>query len=188
MISLLPVERRQKIEQLIRERKNMKISELSSALNVSEMTIHRDLVPLIDAGIVEKSFGGVSLIDKQQVQNDNICTYCSGSINCQLRFQLILTNDRHEMTCCAHCGLLRYRELKESVVHAICYDFLRQTTLSAQIATYVMDTSLDIGCCQPQVLSFQNEGDAKRFVTGFGGEIYSFSEAIETVFQRMKST
>jgi len=185
---LLPVERRQKIEKLIRERKNMKISELSSSLNVSEMTIHRDLVPLIDAGIVEKSFGGVSLIEKQQVHNDHICTYCSSPINYQLRFQLILTNDRHEMTCCAHCGLLRYRELKENVVQAICYDFLRQTTLSAQLATYVMDTSLDISCCQPQVLSFQHEVDAKKFVTGFSGGVYSFSKAIETVFQRMKST
>lgn len=184
---MLPVERRQKIEQLLRKHKNMKISELSKELNVSEMTIHRDLVPLIDAGIVEKTFGGVSYIEKKQTQNDSICTYCSGSINYQLRFQLILTNDRHEMTCCAHCGLLRYRELQDEVVQAICYDFLRQTTLNAQIATYVMDTSIDIGCCQPQVLSFQHEDEARKFVTGFGGKVYSFTDAMETVFRRMKS-
>ena len=41
-------ERRQKIIELLDTRKRMTVSELSAALNVSERTIHRDIVSLSD--------------------------------------------------------------------------------------------------------------------------------------------
>src|SRR5690625_7888217 len=59
---MLPIERQNRIKELIQVKHNMKISELSKELCVSEMTVHRDLKPLIDAGIVIKTFGGISLV------------------------------------------------------------------------------------------------------------------------------
>lgn len=46
-------------------------------------------------------------------------------------YRLILSNDKIETVCCAHCGLLRHRQLGVNVSHAICYDFFMNTTISA---------------------------------------------------------
>ena len=58
---MLPVERRSRIKALIQSKQNMKISELSELLGVSEMTIHRDLRPLLEEGLIHKTFGGITL-------------------------------------------------------------------------------------------------------------------------------
>ncbi len=58
---MLPIERQQKIKELLSKHHYMKISDLSEELGVSEMTIHRDLKPLINDGAVLKTFGGVSI-------------------------------------------------------------------------------------------------------------------------------
>lgn len=164
----------------------MKISELSKALGVSEMTIHRDLKPLIEEGIVIKTFGGVSLAREQPHNKSRTdrCVYCDRRIQQRLAYRMILPNNKIEMACCAHCGLLRHRQLGDEAIHAICHDFLRQTTISAPLAWYVMDTSVDMGCCQPQVLTFEWQEHAEKFVKGFGGDVYAFAEAIEAVFRK----
>lgn len=185
---MLPVERLERIKELIQVRKNMKISELSKELGVSEMTIHRDLKPLVEEGFVVKTFGGVSLAKTTSHQTSKLCIYCNRTVCDKLAFRLILTNDRVEVTCCAHCGLLRYKQIESEVMQAICCDFLRETTISAHLASYVMDTSLDIGCCQPQVLTFEWKEHAEKFVKGFGGRIYDFEEALDVVFHKMRAT
>lgn len=183
---MLPVERLHRIKELIQSRKNMKISELSKELGVSEMTIHRDLKPLVKDGMVIKTFGGVSLANSIQPQANDMCVYCSRPIQEKIAYRLILSNDKMEVACCAHCGLLRHKQLGQEVIQAICSDFLRQTTISAHLASYVMDTSIDIGCCQPQVLAFEWKEHAEKFIKGFGGQIYTFEDAIKAVFQKMK--
>ncbi|HLS09808.1 DeoR family transcriptional regulator [Lentibacillus sp.] len=184
---MLPIERQNKIKELLNKHHNMKISDLSEELNVSEMTIHRDLKPLIDGGTVLKTFGGVSIAqeayDYKAATKD--CVFCSRTINDRLAYRLILPNNRTETACCAHCGLLRHRQLGDDVIQAICPDFFRQTTLSSQLAFYVMDASVEIGCCHPQVLTFERGEDAAKFVKGFGGTVYRFAEAMETIFQKM---
>src|SRR5699024_6840805 len=103
-------------------------------------------------------------------------------------YRLILSNDQLETTCCAHCGLLRHRQLKQDISHAICQDFLLGTTISASSSYYVMDTTLSISCCQPQVLTFQHRSNAEKFVKGFGGDVYEFTEAMEIVYQSMQGS
>lgn len=187
---MLPVERIERIKQLLESKKNIKISELSALLDVSEMTIHRDLKPLIEDGYVLKTFGGVSLatppVEKQQM-NDG-CIYCHRPIKEQLSYKLILKNQRIETACCAHCGLLRQQQLGEEVTQAMSYDFLRHITISVPLAYYVMDTSLNVGCCQPQVLCFEWREHAEGFVKGFGGTIYTYSEAMEVLHDKMTSS
>lgn len=182
---MLPIERQHRIKDLIQDRSNMKISELSKTLGVSEMTVHRDLKPLIEEGIIIKTFGGITLVRDQPINNSQECVFCSSGINERLAYRIILSNNKIEQACCAHCGLLRHRQLGEEVLQAICYDFLRQTTISTSIAWYVMDTSVHMGCCQPQVLAFELQEHADKFVKGFGGKVYTYKEAMETVFQKM---
>src|SRR5690625_3952431 len=186
MNAILPVERQNRIKELIQDKQNMKISTLSQLLHVSEMTIHRDLKPLLKEGFIKKTFGGI-LLSKEFVPRVEhpVCTYCQHPINNQLAYRLILNNKQHETTCCAHCGLLRHHQLGDEVSQAICYDFLKQTTISAHVASYVMDTSIDIGCCQPQVLTFENKEHALKFIAGFSGKLLSFTGAKEAVLQRM---
>ncbi len=184
---MLPVERVEQIKQILKEERNAKISELSSKLGVSEMTVHRDLKPLIEEGYVIKTFGGVSLttsITAEQQANEG-CIYCHRPIQEKMTYKLMLKDKRTETACCAHCGLLRHQQLGDEVVQAICYDFLCQTTISVSLAYYVMDTSLNINCCQPQVLCFEWEKHAKQFVKGFGGTVYTFQDAKDILLQKV---
>lgn len=179
---MLPVERQAYIRTQIAKKENIKISELSKQLNVSEMTIHRDVKPLIDEGFIVKSFGGISLAGA----GPTTCIYCRKNLNDKVVCQLILETDEVEMACCPHCGLLRFDQMKANVKQVICYDFFRQTTLNAKNAYFVVNTSIDLGCCQPQLITFEMEKHAQQFVTGFGGEVKTFSEALEIVIKTME--
>ncbi|MBM7600591.1 DeoR/GlpR family transcriptional regulator of sugar metabolism [Virgibacillus halotolerans] len=184
---MLPIERQNRIKALILNKRNIKISELSQTLQVSEMTIHRDLKPLIETGMIIKTFGGISLNSSEagKLDDTQTCVFCSSGVDERQAYRLILSNNQIEVACCAHCGLLRQRQLGDDVTQAICHDFLKQTTISAPDAWYVMDTSIHMGCCQPQVLTFQFKEHAVKFVKGFGGNVYPFQEAIEVLDQKM---
>ena len=183
---MLPIERLNTIKELIAAKQNIKISELSEALEVSEMTIHRDLKPLVDEGSVIKTFGGVSLVQSEKKQHDiNSCVVCSREIHSKLGYRIILPNNQVEMACCGHCGLMRQRQLGNEVVQSICQDFFKQTTLSAKLAWFVLDTSINMGCCQPQVLTFENKVHADKFIRGFGGIVASFDEAMDLIHKKM---
>ncbi|MUK90208.1 DeoR family transcriptional regulator [Ornithinibacillus sp. L9] len=185
---MLPIERQNKIKELITEKHSMKISELSKELNVSEMTIHRDLKPLIDEGLISKTFGGITLVHNPEDHfSPSIagCVICGSKIQERLAYRLILPDSKIETACCTHCGLLRHSQLGDQVVQAICYDFLRQITLSAPTSWFVMDTTVHIGCCQPQIISFELKDHAEKFVSGFGGDVYTFKEVMNLNRKKM---
>lgn len=183
---MLPIERRKKIKEWIQINRSMKISELSKKLGVSEMTIHRDIKPLIQEGFIVKTYGGISFAQTEQKHTRiNECAYCSRLINERFSFHLLLANKKTVKCCCAHCGLLWYRQNKNDVIQALCYDFLQQTTICASLASYVMDSSLQLGCCQGQPLPFERREHAEKFVKGFGGKVYTFRESMERIFQVM---
>lgn len=187
---MLRPDRQKKIKEWILSEKSLKIGELSERLGVSEMTIHRDLKPLIEEGLIVKTFGGIMLVEstRDQVMEQGDCSYCAKRVDERLAYRLILPHNRVETTCCAHCGLLRHHQLKDEVQQAICQDFLLKTTLSAPRAWFVMETSLEVGCCQPQVLTFAQRNHAERFIKGFEGKVYSFDEAVREVSQKMNGT
>lgn len=184
---MLPIDRQKQIRKLIQKDKTLKISELSKRFNVSEMTVYRDIKPLLEEGLISKTPGGMSLNEKkhQTLSDQSHCVYCHKPNHSKMIYRLILTDDKIESTCCAHCGLLRHRQLGEKVSHAICRDFFMDTTISASLAWYVMDTTLNIACCQPQVLTFEQKEHADKFVKGFAGKVYSFHEVIGVIFQKM---
>lgn len=186
---MLPIERINRIKELIEKRKNIKISELSHILNVSEMTIHRDLKPLVAEGVILKTFGGITLAKNDlNSQNENLCVVCNRMIHSKLGYRIILPNNNIEMTCCGHCGLIRERQLGNKVIQSFCQDFLRQTTLSAKLAWFVFDSSIDLGCCQPQVLTFERKDHAEKFIKGFDGVTVSFEHALDLIHKKMNET
>lgn len=184
---MLPIERIARIKEIVLERENVKISELSEELKVSEMTIHRDIKQLVDEGFVIKTFGGISLaqIANNLQTSTDVCSYCYRPINERFAYQLILTNNRTERTCCAHCGLLRQIQLNHQVSQAITYDFFKGTTIGAHMAYFVMDSSVQITCCQPQILAFDSKDYAEKFVIGFGGKVVLIDEALTIIKQHM---
>ncbi|WP_077300760.1 DeoR family transcriptional regulator [Virgibacillus pantothenticus] len=184
---MLPLERKARIKELILQKKNLKITDLSKMFGVSEMTIHRDVKILEQEGIITKTFGGISLVKTEESRQDR-CVYCSRSIHEKLAYRLFLSNHDIEVACCAHCGLLRQQQLGDKVIQAICPDFLRQTTISAPLAWYVTDTTLHMGCCHPQLLTFEFREHAEKFVKGFGGKVYSFEKAKEVLMNQMNGT
>lgn len=187
---MLPIERQAKIKEILEMKKTVKIAELSDALQVSDMTVRRDIKPFIEQGYLIKTFGGVSLATSTIITSttNEACSYCHRSLNHKMTYKLMLTNQETEFACCAHCGLLRQEQLQDKVNQAICYDFLRQTTISVRNALFVMDSEIDIGCCQPQVLSFEWREHAEKFVKGFDGNIYTFQEASEVLQYKMQET
>ncbi|MFC7392035.1 DeoR family transcriptional regulator [Scopulibacillus cellulosilyticus] len=188
---MLPIERQKLIKKWIEEQKDMKISELSRRLNVSEMTIHRDVQALIDEGTVVKTFGGITLSpewkEEERAVHDR-CVYCYRKIHERLSVRLIKKDGGMEVACCAHCGLLRLNQLNDSVTQGICYDFLLNTTISVFSASYVVEPELQVGCCHPQILTFGASSHAKRFVKGFGGRYMNYDDVIKEVANYMCSS
>lgn len=183
-MDVLPIERRQQILTWLKQEESLRIVEISNRLNVSEMTVYRDLKPLIDQQKILKTSNGITLSIPNNVSRDN-CTYCLRPTNSRLSVQLIKVNQQVENTCCAHCGLLRYEDIKEEIGQIICKDFLKDTTISAKMATFLMNADLSLNCCQPQVIPFDSLQQAKQFQKGFGGDIYNFEEALIAIHNEM---
>ncbi|MFD2673613.1 DeoR family transcriptional regulator [Marinicrinis sediminis] len=182
---MLPIERQQQIMEWLKDEKTLRVSDLSERLEVSEMTIYRDLKPLMDEGKVEKTSGGIALASVPKQPASLACVYCYKSSASRHAVQVIRTDQTVEHACCAHCALLRYADMESEISHLLCKDFILDTTLSAQMATFLFNPSVHINCCQPQVLAFQSRQDALKFQTGFGGEVYGFKQAVSTIVQTM---
>lgn len=58
---MIPAERRERIVELLEERRAVRVSVLSETLGVSEMTIRRDLEQLEQAGLLSRMHGGAIL-------------------------------------------------------------------------------------------------------------------------------
>ena len=76
--------------------------------------------------------------------------------------------------------------LGDEVLEILCCDFFVNTTISAMNAWFVMDTTVDLSCCQPQVLPFNQREHAEGFVRGFGGIVVTYTEAMEKVTGQME--
>ena len=186
---MLPIERQQQILTWLDEEGTLKVSDISKRLDVSEMTIYRDLKPLIDQKKVLKTSNGITLVPQTYVTSDtNVCSYCFKNSNTRFSVQLIKLNNQVEHTCCAHCGLLRYQDIEKEISQIICRDFLKDTTISAKMATFLVNADIDLNCCQPQVIAFQSMKHAEQFQKGFGGEIYNFEGAIAVTMEEMKGS
>ncbi|OAH59698.1 MULTISPECIES: DeoR family transcriptional regulator [Bacillaceae] len=180
---MLPRERQQQILIWMEEEGALRVSEISKRLTVSTATVYSDIKPLVEQQLILKSLNGIYYLPKKTHVSSYVCSYCNKQSNTRLSVQLIKLNQRIEHTCCAHCGLLRYQQIGKEVSQIICYDFLKDTMISAKIATYVINSDIHLNSCQPQVITFESVKKAKQFQSGFGGSIHNFEEAIQVMLE-----
>ncbi|UFT99572.1 DeoR family transcriptional regulator [Radiobacillus kanasensis] len=181
---MLPIERQKQIVTWLENEGTLRVSNISKRLGVSEMTIYRDIKPLIEQKKVFKTANGVTLARENLLSPDH-CTYCHKPATSRQSVKIIKLNQQVEQTCCPHCGLLRYKDIENKVSQIICQDFLKDTTISAKMATFLLNPDINLNCCQPQVIVLDSIKNAKQFQLGFGGDIYHFEGAITAIKEKM---
>ncbi len=67
---MLPIARKNKIKEIILEKKSVTVAELTELFNVTEETIRRDLKQLEDEGILNRTYGGAYLSETVQYDVD----------------------------------------------------------------------------------------------------------------------
>ncbi|WP_233269560.1 nitrous oxide reductase accessory protein NosL [Alteribacillus sp. YIM 98480] len=149
------------------------------------MTVYRDLKPLIQQKKIVKTSSGIALWTSMETAPPAGCPYCQKEATGRLGVQIIKENRQVESACCAHCALLRYQNIKDEVVQITCRDFLKNKTISAKVATYLIDADLDLNCCEPQPIVFSSRNQAEQFQKGFGGKVYNFQEAMHVINAKM---
>jgi DeoR family transcriptional regulator, copper-sensing transcriptional repressor len=187
MFTMLPIDRQQQILNWLKEEGTLRVSDISSRLEVSEMTVYRDLKPLMDTNKIKKTSNGISTMESHSLPSDS-CIYCLKSTTSRRSVQLVKKDHTIEQTCCPHCGLLRYEDIKEDVVQILCRDFLTDMTISGKTATYLIDADLNLNCCQPQVIAFDSRKQGEQFQTGFGGKLHNFQQAISVISRDMQES
>jgi hypothetical protein len=170
----LPMARQEKILAWLQESPYLTIEDLAIRLNVSAMTIHRDLAALVEAGEVEKVHGGVTLARPKATPPTSppsaTCALCATPVN--PRTHTVLQQDEGQCACCPHCGLLMLRQSTRASV-LLTRDFLYGRMVNARTAFYVYQSEVSL-CCEPSVLAFANQWDAERFQRGFAGQVFPF--------------
>lgn len=181
---MLPIDRRQQILALLDEQGRVTISALSEAFQVSEMTIHRDLDLLAGERRLRKVRGGAVSMMSETAVTDH-CLICHKQTRRQTQVILRLTHDRQRRACCPHCGFMYLAHNDHDVVSVLVTGFLYGRTLEASTAHYLVHPDITV-CCTPTILAFERDGDARRFRTGFGGELMDFSSTVVYVREAMR--
>jgi len=173
-MSNTPAERHEKILGWLKNENLIRIDELTRRLNVSTMTVHRDLNVLAQQGLVEKVHGGAQLPELHSMTFE-VCSLCHMPV--QKRLQFILTTKANErlQACCAHCGLLLLTQ-RDDIDTALLREFIYGRIINALHAYFVTGSRISL-CCEPSVLAFSSEEDASDFQRGFGGRVLDFQEA-----------
>ncbi|MEW6403381.1 MAG: DeoR family transcriptional regulator [Chloroflexota bacterium] len=169
-------QREKKILQELQEHGSASIRELAESLDVSAMTIHRDVNKLAADGLVSKTHGEVTLPMARSNSADG-CAMCGKAIDARTVFVIGISNNEQKRACCAHCGLM-LQEQTEKTWQSMTADFLHGHMISANHAFYVSKSELNV-CCVPSVLSFGSKQEAERFAKGFGGIVADMQGTVE---------
>lgn len=170
-----PSIRQERILQWLQEHQSLSIEALAERLDVSVMTVHRDLNELVRTGAVEKVRGGVRLAT-QSIHGIpvNACVVCGGGTSERSSFLVTRADGVLQSACCPHCGLLMNG--METAPTVLAREYLYGRMVNARRARYVIVSSVTL-CCQPSVLCFATLTDAQKFQRGFGGHVMDFEEA-----------
>ncbi len=184
-MSLNPAARQRHILELLDAHRSLTIQELTAALGVSAMTVHRDLNRLVDSGQLAKTRGGAALPARanSHASAAGACAMCNRAV--PERSAVILQGpERGRLTaCCPHCGLALF-EHDTSAGLMLVTDFLYGQMVSANDASYLLGSSVS-SCCTPGILAFVGRDDAERFQRGFGGEVMSFARVRQYLLSTM---
>jgi len=173
-MTTLPEQRREQILAWLQEDQLLRIDDLMQRLDVSNMTIHRDLDVLVEMGLAEKVHGGVRLPDTSKL-SIKTCHLCEMPIKSRLQFAITTEDGQTLHACCPHCGLLLLSTQPNAAL-ALVNDFIYGKIINACQAYFVIESRVSF-CCEPSVLAFASEDDARAFQNGFGGTVLDFAEA-----------
>lgn len=188
---MLPINRHQRILDILKQDGIVHINQLSQEFNVSEMTIHRDLAQLETEGYLRKVRGGavplpmLSQTVNQSASTVEACFMCQLIPRSQTQMTLNLANGTTKWACCPHCGLHGLQMMGAQIVSALVTDFLRGNIINAQAATYLVEPDITV-CCTPTILAFQQKEDATRFQNGFGGRLMGMDETLNHLRHAME--
>jgi DNA-binding Lrp family transcriptional regulator len=171
-----PLNRRQQIIlEKLEDAAELTFDELTRALDVSLMTLHRDADALAQQGLVRKVRGGVARFALAQDANPNLCAMCQSGLAVRTSF-VVQTSSSTLNACCAHCGLLLASDT-QNVTSVLARDFLYGRMVNAFQAGFLLHSDVRL-CCEPGVLCFSSLEDAQKFSIGFGGEAVPYPEAV----------
>ncbi|MGC8852680.1 MAG: DeoR family transcriptional regulator [Hydrogenobacter sp.] len=105
------MDRKEKLLELIKEGYN-NVKALSQYFGVSLMTIYRDVRELEKEGKLIRKHGEIKLRTPEDTKEEgkDTCAYCTKLLDKRLEFIYYL-KDRKIKACCAHCGLLLYKQI-----------------------------------------------------------------------------
>lgn len=176
----IPIARQEQIMRWLAEENPLSIDELARRLNVSSMTVHRDVDALVRLGQVTKVHGGVKLGQSttQSSPQMPICRLCNSPIPERTSVILNLPSGETLEACCPHCGLMLAESKQPTSI--LMKDFIYGRIVNGLQAAFLVGCEIKL-CCVPSVICFASMEDATRFQMGFGGCVMSFAEAQHTL-------
>ena len=185
MDTSIPNRRQAQIVAWLQENDTLTIKELVARLNVSAMTVHRDLDKLAAAGLVQKVHGGAKLVTAETGPGEMAvlppCVMCGTAVSPRTAFTITLDDGRKETACCAHCGILRLSQL-DGVGSALTPDFIYGRMVNVFQAWFLVGSDVQL-CCVPSTLCFARASDAQKFQQGFNGEVMDFTAVQQYLIQ-----
>lgn len=172
----LPTKRQQQIVEWLQATPELALEDIAGRLQVSLMTVHRDVDDLAESGLVRKFRGGVALSVHQP--DPNTCDLCRGILQSRTLYTVQTRDGQTLNACCPHCGLLLRHSTE--VTSALARDFLYGRMVNVLQAGFVIGSRVAL-CCEPSVLCFANDEDARRFGAGFGGQPMNYALALEAI-------
>ncbi len=165
------------------------VKALAQHFGVSLMTIYRDVRELEKEGRLVRKHGELLLREEAGESIEETvpsCAYCTKPIEKRLEFTYRMKRGKFVRACCAHCGLLLYKNLKEEDIEScMTWDFINCRPLSCFSAWYVVGSSAT-PCCFPSAIAFASKEDAEKFAKGFGGVVLDFEGAVDSIIHLMK--
>ncbi|MCB8918016.1 MAG: DeoR family transcriptional regulator [Ardenticatenaceae bacterium] len=175
-MALSPSARQQQILTWLQENHTLSVQLLAERLQVSQMTIHRDLARLAQGGQVRKVYGGAVLaspLPETPPPASPRCAMCHQPIPGRATVTIQLLNGDSLQACCPHCGLMLLHNYPDAA-SILARDFLYGRMVNARQAFFVIGSDVQL-CCIPSTLCFASQTDAQKFQRGFGGQVLAFT-------------
>lgn len=186
-------ERKTWIRNQLHESGSVQVAELAAQLQVSKMTIHRDLLQFEEAGEVRRVHGGAVMRAKVAAEpvKDFVpqtasgeCLICHRPPTQHLLYTMTTGHGAQQQACCPHCGISAHILYGSQIIMALTADYLSGRLHAAQNSWFLLG-SVAAPCCHPSILTFEDEQMARRFQTGFGGSVGRLNDAIDFLREAM---
>jgi len=174
---MIPSERQEQILRWLQDEQTLTIDDLIQRLDVSIMTVHRDVNALVKSGQAEKVHGGVTLPTVHTAPHAAlpVCRLCGIAAPERTKFIISTQRGQQFFAGTAYCGILLMHQTPD-VISAMAKDFLHGRMINARDAVYLIESEVALSCT-PSTLVFATKEDAQKFQTGFEGQLMDFEQA-----------